>query len=130
MSAWFLGFGLVVLSAFVFGFALFGRRPVPQAATVGAVDEGEQPEPTRTTETPPSRIRGGQATAIRVRGSDGAVIVQPPREPAHLAGRDVRSPIHVRLRSTLVLLVGAVGTAVLLGAILSILLVGGLLLVV
>ena len=117
------------MSAAGFGAALFGRRPIPQAATIGSGDPGDGAATAVTAETLPSLLRAGQATAVRVTGGRGPIILQPPPAPTHLTGRDVRSPIHVRLRSAVVLLLGTVGTAVLVGAIASIVIVGALLLI-
>lgn len=129
MSALFLGFSLVVLSAICFGVVLFGRRPIPQPATIGIDGFGADPSEGTGAETVPSLLLGGRTTAVRVRGADGAVILRTPPSPVHLSGRDVRSSPGVRLRSTLVLLFGALGTAVLVGTIASIVVVGALLLV-
>jgi hypothetical protein len=129
MSALFIGFLLVVLSAISFGVVLFGRRPIPQPATIGIADLGDDPSGAIAAETVPSLLHGGRTTAVRVRGADGAIILRTPPSAVHLSGRDVRSSPAVRLRSAMVLLFGALGTAVLVGTIASIVVVGALLLV-
>jgi hypothetical protein len=129
MSALFIGFLMVVVSAICFGFILFGRRPIPQPATIGIEGFGSDLSGATAAETVPSLLRGGQTTAVRVRGADGAIILRNPPSAVHLSGSDVRSSPGVRLRSLLVLTFGALGTAVLIGTIASIVVVGALLLV-
>jgi hypothetical protein len=125
MSALFIGFLLVVFSAAALGVALFGRRPVPQPATVdGSTPRAE----TAVAEMGPSLFRSGQLTVARVPGVDSPLLIQPPREPGHLDQGQVRVPVTLRIRSAILLALATLGTAVLVGAVLSIVVVGAVLL--
>ncbi|MGI9577960.1 MAG: hypothetical protein ACR2OH_07165 [Microthrixaceae bacterium] len=125
MSALFIGFFLVVASAAMFGFALFGRRPIPQPAMVGT-DSPRQA--VAGSEAAPSRLPTGKVTAAQVAGT-GPVIVKAPSEPGHIGSTDVRVPLIVRLRSALLLAVSVLGTAIIVGVLLSIIVVGAIILV-
>ena len=79
-------------------------------------------------EMSPSLFRSGQLTVGRLAGLDSPVLIQPPDEPGHLRAGQVRVPTWIRVRSAILLVLGTLGTAVLLGAILSIVVVGAVLL--
>ena len=110
----------MVGSAALFGLALFGRRPVPQPAMAGAdSSHGDH----AGAETSPSRFPGGELTVAHISGIDSPVLVQAPDEPIHLKSSDVRVPLAHRVRSAVLLAVGVFGTAMLIGAVVSILVV-------
>jgi hypothetical protein len=124
-----IGFLLVVVSAAGFGWALFGRRPVPQPATTPGHGYGD------------TAGRAEMAPSDRARPSPSArrpVAVVPPPPPAAAApgsvaradARGASVPVGVRLRSLALLVVATLGAAVLVGAVLSILVVGLVLIVV
>jgi len=76
----------------------------------------------------PSLFRSGQLTVGRVAGIDSPVLIHTPHQPHHLDPGQVRVPTSIRIRSAVLLALGTLGTAVLLGAILSIVVVGAVLL--
>ncbi len=80
-------------------------------------------------ETTPSRFPGGKLMVARLTGVDSPVLIRAPAEPAHLSAADVRVPTARRIRSALLLAVSVVGAAMLVGAALSIVVVGAVLLV-
>ncbi|MFV0315348.1 MAG: hypothetical protein ACK5O2_00090 [Microthrixaceae bacterium] len=104
MSALLIGFLVVVGSAALFGAALFGRRPIPQSAIAG-VPSG------RATTSEDDRARP-QTRPLR------PVPVAPA--PIPLKAADVRLPAARRIRSGVLLAVSALGMALLVGAVLSI----------
>lgn len=106
MSALLIGIALVVGSAALFGYALFGQRPVPQPATIGSSDSS----------APVSEDSGGRVAAGRP-------------ERIHLRAADVRPSTARRLRASGILAVGVVGAALLVGTVVSILFVGAVLMV-
>jgi hypothetical protein len=133
MLALLIGFLVVVASAAVFGYALFGQRPLPQPAT-----NTSEPMRRRTgvAETAPSAPR--PRTPISTAPSTGG------RAPARAGGRapagqatdddsgrrnDVGIPLTRRLRSAALLGVSVLGAALLVGAVVSIIVVGAVLLV-
>lgn len=107
-----VGMLIVALSTLGFGYALFGRRPVPQPAMQGAppllVEDGA--------EAPPS----SSATDVLAPVA-GTTVVAPPVEGRR--ARDVTITPWVRLRSALLLALTTVGLAALIGAVLSVLVV-------
>ncbi len=120
MSALLVGFVLVVGSAGAFGFALFGRRPVPQPATLGVP---VQREPGGISE---SGRRGAPDTVSSAGTSTGTDVATPL---VHLRARDVRPTPGRRIRAMALLSISVVGSALLIGAILSIIAVGAVLLI-
>ena len=126
VSALLIGFFLVVASAALFGYALFGRRPIPQPAMVGSDSHRQAVD---APESAPSRLPAGKLTAARGGARGEAVIVRAPAEPGHIGSTDVRVPLTTRLRSAMLLAVSVLGTAILLGVILSIVVVGAVLLI-
>jgi len=80
-------------------------------------------------EATPSRLPAGRVTAAQVSGAAGPVLVTAPNEPGHIASTDVRVPLAVRLRSAALLAVSVLGTAILVGVVLSIIVVGAIILV-
>jgi hypothetical protein len=117
---------LVVAGAAAFGYALFGRRPIPQPAMAGVTSPREAG---RGAEAPPSRLPAGELTAAQVAGVSGPVIVKVPDEPGHIGSSDVRVPLARRIRAAVLLALSVLGTAILLGVILSIIVVGAVLLI-
>lgn len=120
MSALLIGFLLVVVSAAAFGFALFGRRPIPQPAIAGAslrrgTGSGAENQP---------RAVGG-TTSDRSFG----ISTERPIESIHLTAADVRPSRTRRIRAGALLALSVVGSAVLIGAVLSIVAVGAVLLI-
>jgi hypothetical protein len=125
MLALLIGFLVVVASAAVFGYALFGQRPLPQPATntsepmrrrTGVAETAPSaPRPRTPISTAPST--GGRAPAGQVTDDD--------------SGRrnDVGIPLTRRLRSAALLGVSVLGAALLVGAVVSIIVVGAVLLV-
>ncbi len=117
MSALLIGSLLVILSAAVFGYALFGSRPVPQPATAGESSEGANRLETGVSESAHSESASTEAAAVTTETQN------------HPDSTAVGVRWSVRLRSAAMLVLGAVGTAVVLGAILSIIVVGLILVV-
>lgn len=132
-----VGVLLVAVSAVGFGFALFGRRPVPQPAmSLSGAHLGAPPA------EPPPSMTGGVAVADPP-GDTGSVIAQGgilpagwlrrmlQREPSvdHQPGADVTLSPWVRARSAMYLTLIVTGLAALIGIIASIVLVGIVLLV-
>jgi hypothetical protein len=120
MSALLIGFLLVVASAAVFGFALFGPRPIPQPAIGrGALqrdpDSGAENQP-RGHATATSTPSQGVATGTNARG-------------VRLRAADVRPSRARRIRAVGLLTVSVVGSAVLIGAVLSLIAVGAILII-
>jgi len=122
MSAVLIGFLLVTASAAAFGAVLFGRRPVPQIA----MDAPAIPRDGSALKGPPDTADGGSVAAGHA-GTGGP-------SPAHRAltgigrGRIVTGRGE-RLRAAVLLLLGAAGAAILLGAVLGILVVAAVLVV-
>jgi len=113
MFTLFVGVLIVVLSALGFGYALFGRRPLPQPATGSAL--GVLPED--LPESIPSRSALGL--------NDGREMQNTvPMTAGGRRTRDVTITPAVRARSTLLLALGVVGLAAILGVILSVIVVG------
>lgn len=133
-----VGVLLVAVSAVGFGYALFGRRPVPQPAmsVTGAHLVAPRAEPAPSIEP---TARGGRTDADTDAGADGlGGILQVgwwrrllQREPSadHQPDSDVTLSPWVRTRSALFLTLIVTGLAALIGIITSILLVGIVLLV-
>lgn len=120
MSALLIGFLLVVVSAATFGFALFGRRPIPQPAIAGAslrrgLDSGAENRPSALGTATPSRTH---------EESNGTPVMD-----VHLSAADVRPTKARRLRAAGLLVLSVVGSAVLIGAVLSIVAVVAILLI-
>ncbi len=107
----------MILSAAVFGYALFGPRPVPQPATAEGSSEGAN-------QLEPGISESAHSEIPRTEGA--AVATHTLNHPDSTA---VRVRWSLRLRSAAMLFLGAVGTAVVLGAILSIIIVGFVLVV-
>ncbi|MCP4434525.1 MAG: hypothetical protein GY812_03370 [Actinomycetia bacterium] len=126
MSALLIGLVVVVGSAALFGLALFGRRPIPQPAMAGAVSSLDG---VAGAETAPSRFPGGELTVAHISGIDTPVLVQAPDEPIHLKASDVRVSLGRRIRAAVLLAVSVFGTAMLIGAIVSILVVSAVLVI-
>jgi hypothetical protein len=107
-----IGMLIVALSTLVFGYALFGRRPVPQPAmqAEGAHLDAPGAEP------PPSSVAAG-ATAT-ASSSATTLTVDPPIEGRR--ARDVTITPWVRLRAGLLLALTTVGLAAIIGAVLSV----------
>jgi hypothetical protein len=120
MSALLIGFLLVTASAAVFGFALFGRRPIPQPAIAGAA---LQRDPDSGTENQPR----GLATVVSRRPRE--VAAGPDTRGVHLRAADVRPSRARRVRAIGLLTVSVIGSAVLIGAVLSLVAVGAILLI-
>lgn len=116
----------MVISAALFGMALFGRRPIPQPAMVGSTVTRDG---AAATEIAPSGQPGDRAGMARVPGVGSPVMIAPPSAAGHIDAGAVRVPTSVRLRSLAVLVVSVVGVAVLVGAVLSIVVVGAVLLI-
>ena len=66
---------------------------------------------------------GGELPVAHISGIASPVLVQAPDEPIHLKSSDVRVPLAHRVRSAVLLAVGVFGTAMLIGAVVSILVV-------
>lgn len=120
MSALLIGFLLVVASAAAFGFALFGRRPIPQPAIGGVAlqrDPGSYAEnqPRGRTTAGPEPIRGLD-TGSNARG-------------VHLRAADVRPSGARRIRAAGLLTLSVVGSALLIGVLLSIVAVGAVIII-
>ncbi|CAB4534456.1 unannotated protein [freshwater metagenome] len=103
----------MVLSALGFGYALFGRRPLPQPAT-GTGSGVPQDE---FAEAIPSTSSSDRADAVEQADSDGVVITGR-------RARDVTITPAVRARSTLLLVLTVIGIAAIVGVVLSVVLVG------
>ncbi|CAB4694049.1 unannotated protein [freshwater metagenome] len=103
----------MVLSALGFGYALFGRRPLPQPATglTQGVASGE------STEAIPSRFGSVQEEDLDESDSEGGPI-------RGRRARDVTITPAVRARSTLLLALTVIGIAAIIGVVLSVVLVG------
>jgi hypothetical protein len=108
-----IGILIVAASTAGFGFALFGRRPVPQPAMQLAT----APSVAALAEVAPSSARAGNGADVLV-----ADRVEPPIEGRR--ARDVTITPWVRLRSSLLLALTVLGIAAILGAVLSVLVVG------
>jgi hypothetical protein len=126
-----VGLLLVAASALGFGYALFGHRPVPQPAMALAgghlVDDQAESPPSiedRWDDAPADEDVGGVLPVGWARR-----LLQ--REPTsdHQPGGDVTLSTAVRVRSALMLLLTVVGLAAAIGALISIVLVGAVLLV-
>lgn len=126
-----VGLLLVAASALGFGYALFGHRPVPQPAMALAgghlVDDQAESPPSiddRWDDAPSDEDVGGVLPVGWVRQ-----LLQ--REPTsdHQPSGDVTLSTAVRVRSALMLLLTVVGLAAAIGALVSIVLVGAVLLV-
>lgn len=125
-----LGMLLVVGSAFAFGLALFGRRPVPQPAMPFTPSHLDAPG----AEAAPSNPRTERPRAAADLG--GVLQVgwwrrMLQREPSvdHQPGGDVTLSGWTRARSGLLLALIVAGLAAIIGALASILIVGVVLLV-
>jgi hypothetical protein len=124
-----VGILMVTVSAIGFGLALFGRRPVPQPATVTATEHPVVPGPEQRPSSPVA-----------------ASTIAPPREDLEVTGpwwrrllareataerqptSDVTLSPWVRVRSAFLLGLTVVGLAALIGGVLSVLVVGAVLL--
>lgn len=104
-----IGILIVAASTAGFGFALFGRRPVPQPAMQLATAPSVAP----LAEPAPSSPGGDVLVATRV---------EAPIEGRR--ARDVTITPWVRLRSSLLLALTVLGIAAILGAVLSVVVVG------
>lgn len=102
-----VGLLVVVVCSVGFGLAMFGRRPLPQPATVGA---GIAAPPVTA-----SRDSAGESTRPVARPDDDATDV--PR--LHV---DVPTP--VRIRSAFLLALGVIAASAIVGVLLSIVVVG------
>lgn len=130
-----VGVLLVAVGAAVFGFALFGRRPLPQPAMslAGSHLDGPAAEP------PPSIPVSTGADAGATAASSGFDDLLPAgwlrrllqREPsaAHQPEADVTLSGWVRVRSALYLTLVVTGLAALIGIVASVLVVGLVLLI-
>ncbi len=76
-----------------------------------------------------SRFPGGELTVAHISGIDTPVLVQAPDEPIHLKASDVRVSLGRRIRAAVLLAVSVFGTAMLIGAIVSILVVSAVLVI-
>jgi len=110
-----VGILIVAASTAGFGFALFGRRPVPQPA----MELATTPLGTTDAEPPPSSSDRGELLA----GAPGDTITDED-VPRGRRARDVTITPWVRLRSVLLLVLTVVGLAGIFGAVLSIVVVG------
>jgi hypothetical protein len=113
MFTLFVGILIVVLSALGFGYALFGRRPVPQPATGLAVGVASD----EFTEAIPSRFGSSLQD-----DSDTFDTEEVPSRGRR--AKDVTITPSVRARSTLLLALTVVGIAAIIGVVLSVVLVG------
>ena len=113
MFTLFVGILIVVLSALGFGYALFGRRPLPQPAT-GLTPRVASDE---FTEAIPSRFGSVLEEDLDESDSEGVPI-------RGRRARDVTITPAVRARSTLLLVLTVVGIAAIVGVVLSVVLVG------
>ncbi|MEX0768360.1 MAG: hypothetical protein WD029_07805 [Microthrixaceae bacterium] len=113
MLTLFVGILIVVLSALGFGYALFGRRPLPQPAmgsTLGAL-------PADLAEAIPSSTVSSEDHGDPM----------PNEEDIPLNGRrarDVTITAAVRARAVLLLFLSVVGIAAIIGVVLSVVVVG------
>lgn len=124
------GILLVAVSAVGFGFALFGRRPIPQPAMSAA---GSHPTSFVAEPGPSNDATSTQVEATSPGGilPAGALRRMLQREPSadHQPASDVTLSPWVRVRSGLYLVLIVTGLAALIGIITSIVLVGAVLLV-
>ena len=128
---------MVVLSAGFLGVALFGGRPAHQPATAhipGPIDSGSssetlpsEPLPGTPAATPDSPMAPVPVTPIGAVETAQEPVVRRQVAATRIAADDRRVPIPTRVRSALLLTFGTVGMAVLLGAVLSIVVVGAVL---
>lgn len=103
----------MVLSALGFGYALFGRRPLPQPATGTA--------PALAPRDFAEAIPSDSGSAAEVTLLDRALDDEPARGRR---AKDVTITPVVRARSTLLLALAVIGIAAILGVVLSVALVG------
>ena len=127
----------MVFSAALFGLALFGWRPVPQPATAAIEDHREAsaqaeiaPRGAATRERTVDSDGPVPSIGTRMKDAASGVIVRRPRQPDQIGAHQVRVPRGIRVRSAIFLALSTIGTAVLVGAVLSILFVGVVLFVV
>ena len=113
MFTLFVGILIVVLSALGFGYALFGRRPIPQPATGLALGVASD----EFTEAIPSRF--GSSLQDDSDAFDSEEVSFRGRR-----AKDVTITPAVRARSTLLLALTVIGIAAIIGVVLSVLLVG------
>ncbi|MHB1137589.1 MAG: hypothetical protein ACYC2O_01450 [Microthrixaceae bacterium] len=103
-----VGMLIVALSTLGFGYALFGRRPVPQPAMEAAPALPRDP----SAEALPSSGAGTTTTTV---------VIDPPRDGRR--ARDVTITRWVRIRATLLLALTTIGLAAIVGAVLSVVVV-------
>lgn len=132
-----VGVLVVAFGAVVFGYALFGPRPVPQPATSSRDGQlGVSPPVARPSDAP-AAVTTGAATGDEPAPPAAGVLRAGPirrllqREPTadHQPAGDVAVTPMVRVRSGLLLTLIVVGLAAIIGVITSIVLVGVVLLV-
>jgi len=108
---------IVALSTLVFGYALFGRRPVPQPAMQAEAAHlaapGAEPAPSSVVSALPADDAAASATTT--------LTVDPPIEGRR--ARDVTITPWVRVRAGLLLALTTIGLAAIIGAVLSVLVV-------
>lgn len=137
-----VGVLVVAFGAVVFGYALFGPRPVPQPATSSRVGQlGVTPPVARPSDAPEATTDGattdGSGTHDELTPQVEGVLPAGPvrrllqREPTadHQPAADVAVTPMVRVRSGLLLTLIVVGLAAIIGVVASIALVGVVLLV-
>lgn len=108
-----IGILIVAASTAGFGFALFGRRPVPQPAMQLA--------------TAPSVVSLAEPAPSSGSTEGGTDLLAPDYVEAPIEGRrarDVTITPWVRIRSSLLLALTVLGIAAILGAVLSVIVVG------
>lgn len=130
MVTLFVGLLVVVAGAAGFGAALFGRRPVPQPATVTTGPRPAVREPEARPSGPRRRAAAGPATASETLPGDvlsvGRLRALLQREPSadHQPGGDVTLSTATRVRSALLLALVVFGLAAIIGVVVSLILVG------
>jgi hypothetical protein len=126
-----VGLLLVAASALGFGYALFGHRPVPQPAMALAgghlVDDLAEPAPSIEAD-PAGSVEELQGGGVLPAGWARRLLQREPTAD-HQPGGDVTLSTGVRVRSALLLTLVVVGLAAAIGALISVVLVGAVLLV-
>jgi hypothetical protein len=126
-----VGLLLVAASALGFGYALFGHRPVPQPAMALAgghlVDDLAEPPPSIDDE-PLEHVADVPAGGVLPAGWLRRLLQREPTAD-HQPSGDVTLSTAVRVRSALLLALTVVGLAAAIGALVSVVLVGAVLLV-
>lgn len=126
-----VGLLLVAASALGFGYALFGHRPVPQPAMAVAgghlVDDLAEPTPS-IEDASTDQVAAVPAGGVLPAGWARRLLQREPTAD-HQPSGDVTLSTGVRVRSALLLGLIVVGLAAAIGALISVVLVGAVLLV-